>query len=204
MSNTSIDHVIESCKSYLLVPGNNFMIDSFKERLRALPDLTEDAKKELCARNEAALEKHFVPAYKLLIDGLEKLKNTGTNEKGMCGYPDGKAYYEYLVYTATGTSYHSIDELMTATAQEISDNLEITSKLLSEHPELESMLDSYQYRQTEPTAIMEELKEQTLKDFPQLPECSYTLKDVPKALELSLSPAFYLTSPIDDSSQNVI
>ena len=51
---------------------------------------------------------------------------------------------------------------------------------------------------------MEELKEQTLKDFPQLPECSYTLKDVPKALELSLSPAFYLTSPIDDSSQNVI
>lgn len=204
MCNTSIDHVIESCKSYLLVPGNNFMIDSFKERLRALPDLTEDAKKELCARNEAALEKHFVPAYKLLIDGLEKLKDTGTNEKGMCGYPDGKTYYEYLVYTTTGTSYHTIDELMTATAQEISDNLEITSKLLSEHPELESMLDSYQYRQTEPTAIMEELKEQTLKDFPQLPECSYTLKDVPKALELSLSPAFYLTSPIDDSSQNVI
>ena len=93
---------------------------------------------------------------------------------------------------------------MTATEQEISDNLQITSKLLSEHPELESMLDNYQYRQTEPTAIMEELKEQTLKDFPQLPECSYTLKDVPKALELSLSPAFYLTSPIDDSSQNVI
>ena len=204
MSDTSIDHVMESCKSYLLVPGNNFMIDSFKERLNALPDLTDDAKKELCARNEAALEEHFVPAYKLLIDGLEKLKGTGTNEKGMCGYPDGKAYYEYLVYTATGTSYHSIDELMTATEQEISDNLQITSKLLSEHPELESMLDNYQYRQTEPTAIMEELKEQTLKDFPQLPECSYTLKDVPKALELSLSPAFYLTSPIDDSSQNVI
>ena len=195
MSDTSIDHVMESCKSYLLVPGNNFMIDSFKERLNALPDLTDDAKKELCARNEAALEEHFVPAYKLLIDGLEKLKGTGTNEKGMCGYPDGKAYYEYLVYTATGTSYHSIDELMTATEQEISDNLQITSKLLSEHPELESMLDNYQYRQTEPTAIMEELKEQTLKDFPQLPECSYTLKDVPKALELSLSPAFYLILP---------
>ena len=204
MSDTSLDHVIESCKSYLLVPGNNFMIDSFKERLNTLPDLTDDARKELCARNEAALEEHFVPAYKLLIDGLEKLKGTGTNEKGMCGYPDGKAYYEYLVYTETGTSYHSIDELLDATEQEISDNLKITSKLLSDHPELESMLEDYHYRQTEPSAIMEELKEQTLQDFPQLPECSYTLKDVPKALELSLSPAFYLTSPIDDSSQNVI
>lgn len=52
MSDTSIDHVIESCKSYLLVPGNNFMIDSFTERLNALPDLTDDAKKEFCARNE--------------------------------------------------------------------------------------------------------------------------------------------------------
>ena len=93
MSDTSLDHVIDSCKSYLLVPGNNFMIDSFKERLAALPDLTDDEKKELCSRNEKALEEHFVPAYKLLIDGLEALKGTGTNEKGMCGYPNGKAYY---------------------------------------------------------------------------------------------------------------
>lgn len=99
----------------------------------------------------------------------------------MCGYPDGKAYYEYLVYTATGTSYHSIDELMTATEQEISDNLQITSKLLSEHPELESMLDNYQYRQTEPTAIMEELKEQTLKDFPQLPGMQLHIKGCAKS-----------------------
>ena len=126
-------------------------------------------KKELCARNEAALEEHFVPAYKLLIDGLEKLKGTGSIEKGMCGYRMEKLTTNTFVYTATGTSYHSIDELMTATEQEISDNLQITSKLLSEHLELESMLDNHQYRQTEPTAIMEELKEQTLKDFPQLP-----------------------------------
>lgn len=81
MSDTSIDHIIESCKSYLLVPGNNFMIDSFTERLNALPDLTDDAQKEFCARNEAALEEHFVPAYKLLIEGLEKLKGTRNQRK---------------------------------------------------------------------------------------------------------------------------
>lgn len=204
MSDTSLEHVIESCKNYLLVPGDNFLIDSFKERLNALPDLSDEERKSFCARNEAALEEHFTPAYKLLIDGLEKLKGTGTNEKGLCGYPDGKAYYKYLVYTKTGTSYHSIDELMTAAEQEISDNLQITSRLLSEHPNLESMLQDYHYRQTDPSAIMEELKELTAADFPQLAECSYTLKDVPKALELSLNPAFYFTSPIDDSSQNII
>ncbi len=204
MSDTSLDHVIDSCKNCLLVPGDNFLIDSFKEHLSTLPDLTDEERTDFCARNEAALEEHFNPAYKLLIDGLEKLKGTGTNEKGLCGYPDGKAYYKYLVYSKTGTSYHSIDELMTATEQEISENLQITSKLLSERPELESMLTDYQYRQTDPSAIMEELKEKTTDDFPQTADCDYTLKEVPKALELSLSPAFYFTSPIDDSSTNII
>ena len=33
MSDACIDHVIESCESYLLVPGNNFLIDSFNQRL---------------------------------------------------------------------------------------------------------------------------------------------------------------------------
>ena len=51
---------------------------------------------------------------------------------------------------------------------------------------------------------MEALKTLTARDFPALPECSYTFKDVPRALELSLSPAFYLVSPIDDTSSNTI
>lgn len=204
MSDTTLNHVIESCESYLLVPGNNFMIDTFKQRLEEIPDLSEEEKNAFYARNEAALEQHFVPAYQLLIDGLEKLKGTGLNEKGMCGYPEGKKYYEYLVFSKTGTSFPSVKELLSAIEETIEKNLEETSRLLSEHPELATSLGSYQFRQTEPQAIMEELKTLTSRDFPSLPECNYTLKDVPSALGLSLSPAFYLTSPIDDASRNVI
>ena len=51
---------------------------------------------------------------------------------------------------------------------------------------------------------MEELKRLTQKEFPVLPACNYTFKAVPKALELSLSPAFYLVSPLDDYQNNVI
>ena len=50
------------------------------------------------------LKNHFVPAYQLLIDGLNELRGTGINDKGLCGYPKGKEYYEYLVYSATGSS----------------------------------------------------------------------------------------------------
>ncbi len=204
MSDTSIDHVIESCESYLLVPGDNFMIDSFNSRLDTVPGLTEEEKDQYRAQNAAVLEQHFVPAYQLLIDGMQKFKGTGVNERGMCGYPQGKEYYKYQVFASTGTSYSSVENLLSAIGQSIDENLMETSALLKEHPELVEAFDSYQYLYTEPADIMEALKTLTARDFPALPECSYIFKDVPGALELSLSPAFYLVSPIDDTSSNTI
>lgn len=204
MSDDSIDHVIESCESYLLVPGDNFMADTFEERLAQLPELTDEERDAYRQQHNALLESDFVPAYQLLIDGLTALKGTGTNEGGMCGYPQGKDYYRYLVYSATGTSYSSVESLLADMEAYIEDCLRETSGLLRDHPELLSEVDSCQYRQTEPGAIMEELKKLTTDDFPALPECNYTLKSVPKSLELSLSPAFYLVSPLDDFQNNVI
>ena len=63
---------------------------------------------------------------------------------------------------------------------------------------------SYSFSETEPDAILADLKVQTKQEFPELPECSCTIKAVPEALELSLSPAFYLTPPMDRFQDNVI
>ena len=204
MSDTVLDHLIESCESYLLTTDNNFMIDTFNSRLDTLSDLTEEEKNAYRQKNEELLKSDFIPAYQLLIDGLNELRGTGVNEKGLCGFPDGKKYYEYLVYSATGTSYPSIEELLKDMELLMNKQLAKTSLLLRFHPELAEELDTYAYRQTEPEDIMEELKVLSLEEFPSLAECSYTLKSVPKSLELSLSPAFYLVSPIDDYQNNVI
>lgn len=204
MSDTVLDHLIESCESYLLTTDNNFMIDTFNSRLDTLSDLTEEEKNAYRQKNEELLKSDFIPAYQMLIDGLNELRGTGVNEKGLCGFPDGKKYYEYLVYSATGTSYPSIEELLKDMELLMNKQLAKTSLLLRFHPELAEELDTYAYRQTEPEDIMEELKVLSLEEFPSLAECSYTLKSVPKSLELSLSPAFYLVSPIDDYQNNVI
>lgn len=204
MSDTVLDHLIESCESYLLTEDNNFMIDTFNSRLENLPELTEEEKSAYRQQNEALLKSDFIPAYQILIDGLNGLRGTGTNEKGLCEYPDGKKYYEYLVYSATGTSYPSIDELLKDMELTMNKQLAKTSLLLKYNPELAEELDTFAYRQTEPESIMEELKVLSLEEFPSLPECNYTLKTVPKSLELALSPAFYLVSPIDDYQDNVI
>lgn len=204
MSDTTIDHVIESCESYLLVPGDNFMIDTFNSRLEELPGLTEEEIAAYKAKHEELLESDFVPAYQLLIDGLTELKGTGTNTLGQCGFPEGKKYYEYLVYSATGTSYESMDELLKAMENTLNSYLAQTTLLIQKNPELLEQVDDYQFNKTTPEDIIEELKSLMSDRFPPLPQCSYTFKDVPKALELSLSPAFYLVSPIDDIQNNVI
>ncbi len=204
MSDNTLDHVIESCESYLLTDDNNFMVDTFNNRLDTLPDLTEEEKNAYRHQNLDMLKNHFVPAYQLLIDGLNELRGTGINDKGLCGYPKGKEYYEYLVYSATGSSYASIEDLLKDMELMMNKQLGTTSLLLRFHPELIDQLDTFSYRQTEPGDIMEELKTLSLEEFPSLPECSYTLKTVPKSLESSLSPAFYLVSPIDDYQNNVI
>lgn len=204
MSDRTIDHVIESCESFLLVPGDNFMTQTFDTRMEEVEGLTEEEKEAYRQRHAQALEEHFLPAYQLLIDGLTALKGTGTNDGGQCGFPQGKEYYEYLVYSATGTSYDSVDSLLREVEHTMEDALISTSLLLRKYPELIHEVDSYQFCQNEPEAVMEDLKTKTQKDYPALPACSYTFKMVPKALELSLSPAFYLVSPLDDYENNTI
>ena len=204
MSDASLERVISSCEGYLLVPGNNFMIDSFNSRLDDIGDLSEDEKQTFRQKNAELLESDFVPAYQTLIDGLTALKGTGKNEKGQCGYPNGRRYYEYQVFSATGTSYSSLSDLLSAIEDSIRDSLLESSEILKRRPELQESFLNPEFRQKDAPAIMEEIKAQTLQDFPALPECNYTIREVPKALELSLSPAFYLTSSIDDIENNVI
>ena len=56
----------------------------------------------------------------------------------------------------------------------------------------------------EPDEIREELIEKCQKDFGNIPDVNYEIKNVPIAMEEHLNPAFYLTPPIDDPNDNVI
>lgn len=87
------------------------MAETFASRLNRIDGLTEQEKNDYISRNKAALNEHFVPAYESLIEGLKTLKGKGTNGGGLCHFPEGKRYYEYLVNAQTGTSYKDIPSL---------------------------------------------------------------------------------------------
>ncbi|MBS5955950.1 MAG: DUF885 domain-containing protein [Clostridiales bacterium] len=204
MSDSAADHVLKSCEAYLIQPDHSFLSETFNTRIDALNDLTPEEKAAYKEKNLKVLEEHFVPAYKNLINGITALMGTGKNDKGLSWYPEGKKYFEYLVNSNTGTSYDSVDSLKKAIEKQITSDIKALGQITKDNPKVLDQLDTYSFNVTKPEDILESLKSQIAKDFPELPKNQYTVKYVPKALESSLSPAFYLVPPIDRYEDNII
>lgn len=199
-----LDEVLDSCEAYLLSPEHSILTETFDSRLETVDGLTDEEKAAYKEQNRQILENDFIPAYQMLKDELEKLRGTGTTESGLWSLPKGSDYYKYMIASNTGTSFSTVEELKKAIENQIDDDLIAMSTLLQQNPDLIDKLDNYTFKVTEPEAVLEDLRKQITKDFPELPECNYTVKYVPKALESSLSPAFYLTPPLDNYKNNVI
>lgn len=204
MSEDILNEVLDSCKSYTVLTGDHFMAETFRERLATLSDVTEEEKSQYTARHDAAIQEHFLPAYTNLMEGLEALRGYCTPSQGLCGLPEGKRYYEYLLASSIATSYRSVKDLRTAIVSQMAADSGEIARIISQDTSLASQIDTYDFKTSDPKEILEDLKVQIKADFPELPDRDYQIKYVPKTLEGALSPAFYLTPPLDLPDQNVI
>lgn len=201
-SDASIGRIIESCRSYLIEPENNFLTETFDARLTPLESdisLSEQQRSDLCSRHLDIIKNSFLPAYRHLIDGLSALKGRGINEGGLAGFRDGKRYYEYLLKSGPGLSYN-IEELKAALSARMQRDLETISSVSKKAG------NDVSFRLIDSSEILPDLQLQMEADFPALSESCrhYEIRYVPSQLEDTLSPAFYLTAPLDDPAQNVI
>lgn len=203
MSDTSADAIIAQCQSFIANPQENFMIEIFNEQTDSLDFLSQEKKASYQSANEAAILNHVIPAYELLIQGLTELKGTGVNEKGLCWLPEGKAYYEYLVQRTTGRK-DSVAELAKRIQQQLQTDYAELRQLIKGNPSLLTTSLTGSLSIQEPTEMLADLQGKILEDFPAPPQVSYEVKYVHSSLEDFLSPAFYLTPPIDHLNQNVI
>lgn len=204
MTDACADQIVEECAAYRLPANHNFMTSSFDQRIDAFADLTEEERAGYKAQNLAVVEQHFIPAYQLLSDGLTALKGTCTNTQGLCFYPEGKRYYEYLVASATGTNYDTIEALRDAIADQVDRDLKEMADIIQQNPDVADEIDQYAFAYTDPDTILTRLKDQIADDFPDMVPCEYVTKYVPDELSGSLNPAFFLVPPIDDYDNCVI
>ncbi len=137
-----LSRILLQCNSFVEDPGNNFLIESFRDRLTVLPELTAEKTAELCIRNQNLVFTKVIPAYEQLIETLKSLMDTSVPATGLAAFPGGADYYASLVKSNTGSD-KSIPELEQLLQEALTKNM-LTMFTLYESESLRKELETYQ------------------------------------------------------------
>ena len=203
MSDFACQNIIDQCNAFIADSDNHYLIETFNTRIDKLTGLTQSEKDHYRLQNEKILHEHIFPAYENLAAALTDLLGSGTNENGLCYFPEGKQYYEYLLAYNTGTS-ESVKTLENMISNERVKVLQESSDLTTENPELWELASEATLTPTDSVTTLNHLKEVMLDDFPAPPEIGYTVNYIDDCVADYLAPAFYVIAPIDDYSHNSI
>ena len=205
-----------------LARGTHFLQTTFEDRLSELQTqglFTPEETVSLIKANDRLLVTVVQPAYAALSEGLLSLE-TSTDAasdrngsahngfpKGLALLPDGKSYYRHLLFSETGSS-RSEKELVQMLLTQFQKEQSAIRSLAARSPSLITLLSDENtavFPLAEPEEMLSDLQVRMKNDFPvSSPVPTITVKDVVPSLEPYSAPAFYLTTPLGDSDNNVI
>lgn len=207
MNDASLEGIIAQCREFIADSQTNFLAEVFQDKLEEFSRNTEKlSQKEMQAFQSAhsqIMEKHVFPAYESLIQGLEALKGCGQNENGLRHYPHGRAYYQYLLQSDVGV-YTTVEVIEKQLYNQLMADYREMGALLKKSPSLLTSVYHNDFTLDSPQSALRLLEKAYAQDFPALQETEYQVKYVHPSLSEFLSPAFYLTPPMDVLSPNTI
>ena len=205
-----LDKLLESLEAVYKNHEGNYMYTTFEDRVNAM-DLDDAVKKDLIAKNKEILDTSFFPAYEELKKNMETLRGTAKTSGKICEMQGGKAFYEKYFQLRSGTSL-TIDEAKKFLLDDINakysdfyaklfklnqqQNDELM-KHMSQDPSVAITTGSFE-------SDVEFCKDAIKSDFPDIGDVKYTIYHIPKELSKNLSPAAYMSTPVDDINKNVL
>lgn len=218
MADVTADKTIAQCSALMdmdsLTEGTHFLTVTFKERLDDLMEqgtINQEQSLSYQAEHDRLLTTVVAPAYDKLADEITLLKGNGKNIGGLAQYDGGRDYYLALLRLRTG-SYRDIAEIKRILYQDLKFNYESLIHLLQADPALKDMIQHKPMLlpETTPEKYLSYLQTVIQKDYPAIPagkdnaQIHSVVKYVDPSLEPYSAPAFYMTPPIDNVSDNVI
>ncbi len=218
MADYSAQKVIEQCDAIMdknaLSSGTHFLHTTFEERLLPLVKngtLTQKEAQNYISENDRLLTCIMQPAYEQIADTFTLLMGKGTNTQGLAAFPKGRDYYENLLANTTGSD-RSITEIKRILFADFQENYNALLAILSAYPSLvdPDYTDSLNLALSAPEEMIADLQKRMTQDFPSFPTedetfyANLTIKKVSPSMEKYSSPAYYLTPPMDDMSNNII
>lgn len=218
MADYTLAKVCSQCSSLfdpdILQNNSHFLQQTFTDRLQ------EAVSNDLITQAEAAeYEKEHTdillnlvsPSYIELSNSLMKLSGSGKNESGLAHFSLGKDYYQWLFSSNTGSDAEipSAYRALSSNYYEHLKKLTEDINAFNQYKNLSSEELNY-FPLSAPEEMLQDLAGRMKKDFPDITslptysECSVMVKNVSPALEDYTAPAYYMTPPIDDVTDNVI
>jgi len=206
MNDISADAVIKQCEDYIATPEENLLIETFNDRISEVPDITADEIESYKQANYDAVMNSIIPTYENVISTFEELKGSGTNDLGLCYLEGGTDYYNYLIASTVGTDKtpEEIIETLEANINEVM--LDFSTVAFSNYDAYEAYFNDYEtfYTDLDAKESIQYMQEAFSDVFPEIPTIEFTVTPVHDSLEDSVSPAFYMTPPMDDYLNNSI
>ena len=198
LSDEMANQVLEQCNAFLAMGNGNYLYSTFVSRIGELQELSEKEKSDYIQQNARQMEEQVYPAYEDLIQAVKELKGKGTNEKGLCYFPEGRKYYEWYIQQSVGVT-DTIRELEQQTRRQISEDITGMEEAVNEAKQAAAIMENGKAER-----ILEKLKKGIANAFPEIPKTSLRIKYVPEEMQEHLSPAFYMIPAIDYTEENVI
>lgn len=219
-ADTSLEKVAAQCCTILtkeeLAAGSHFLQTTFRERIAALVTAKSITRKEADAyieENNRILQSVLLPAYEKLAGGLLQLcSGDGNTPHSLSVFPEGRAYYAWLVRRESGTSM-SMDEMKILLYTKYEDAYRNLQMLLTGRTDAYALwtaaLSEDSFPLKDSGDMLSDLQMRMQTQFPAFPQAAHStpsavVKSVSPSLQDYCAPAFYLTPPLDDTDNNVI
>lgn len=206
MNTQSANEVIRQCSDYIANPEENLLIETFNVNIEEVPGLTAEQIEEYKQKNYDSVMEYIIPTYEKTITFFRQNKNAGQNDLGLAHFDGGTEYYEYLIKNNVGSDKtpEEIIELLDESVEDLmSEFYSVAMNNYDAYTSYYEDMDSL-YEDVEPKETIEYFEDATSDRFPNIPDIDFTIEPVHESLEDIVSPAFFMTPPLDDYENNSI
>lgn len=199
----TLDHIAGQCISFIENKGTKILTKSFGTRIKSCSFLDKNTIRSYRRKNKQLVRNSILPAYQRLIDGLGVLCQRAGTDGSLSSYKNGTEYYKYLFASESGSSM-PVEDYYEFLGDRLNKSKQTLLNYAKKDPSLFSGLSTKSRNNLSPEEQLAQLSQAIESDFPKVSDVNFTVSYVDKSLEDYLSPAFYLTPPLDAYSENAI
>ena len=205
MTDACLDTALEHLQEFVDKGEENPLIIIFEKNVDAFPGLTDEEIETYKNANREAVLNGVLPAVSKAIEFLgTKRGSRSIGDKSIASYPDGREYYNNLLKIKASentTPQEAYDYLAKAVGDAMSYYAQI---MISGLAETGSVSSTEQISDLSgPEEILDYLRAH-MEGFPKGPDVTYIASYLDPSVANPSVGAYYLTTPIDDLTDNVI